>query len=270
MARKATPTLPDITVVHEVVRLARTADSTNRRRPEEPGNMHRTPEQVPVEFGYMHGTPELVALREYLARQPEERMVEFLALYWLGNGASQTARSYPDRYSHATRNLAHGAHYLSAKPLARALPLGLRKLGLEDDRGLLHPQGGRCRGGCPSHPDPADRFPGPVNPGTTVREILPAETGIPQDAIPERPEISTSHSSLAMPAENAGGTRCNHHPSPDTPIGRERTEFGIAVRLRTDRVVKRVSRWPTDSSASPSRPKRPIGSPTPAVALSRG
>jgi hypothetical protein len=43
-----------------------------------------------------------------------------------------------------------------------------------------------------------------------------------------------------MSAENTGGTRCYRHAPPDTLLGRKRTEFGIADRLRIDRVAKQV------------------------------
>ena len=41
-----------------------------------------------------------------------------------------------------------------------------------------------------------------------------------------------------MSAENVGGTRCYRHAPPDTLLGRKRTEFGIAVRLRTGQVTR--------------------------------
>jgi hypothetical protein len=115
MSRKTRPGLPDIDVVHEVIRLADALAAAELR-------------SGPAEALHTPRLPEHIALFDYLSQLPDMRMAELHALYWLGGRPSSAARAYYSLYQHALDNLDHGAAYLSAKPLSDALRRGLAKL----------------------------------------------------------------------------------------------------------------------------------------------
>jgi hypothetical protein len=111
------PGLPDLDVVHEVIRLDDALLAAMRRSG--PG-------------GSLRGdwSPERTALFDYLSALPDVRMAELHALFWLGCRPSSTPRAYEWLYEHALENLDHGAGYLTGRPLEEDLRRGLAKLGL--------------------------------------------------------------------------------------------------------------------------------------------
>ena len=128
MSRKTKPGLPDVDVVHEVIRLDDALLAAERR-----SNATEV----------LHGPwlPERVELYDYLSQLPDVRMAELHAVFWLGNQISRTAWAYDALYQHAMNNLDHGASYLSAKPLGDGLRRGLAKLGFSPDRIPSRPVG---------------------------------------------------------------------------------------------------------------------------------
>ncbi len=108
MSRKMKPVLPDVDVVHDVIRLADALVAAERRS--------TTAWDLP-----RPGLPEYVALFDYLTQLPDVRMTELHALFWTGVQLSSTARAFDSFYQHALRNLDHGAAYLAARPLGKAL-----------------------------------------------------------------------------------------------------------------------------------------------------
>jgi hypothetical protein len=128
MSRKTRPGLPDVDVVHEVIRLGDALLAAERR-------------STSTDVLRWFQLPERIALFDYLSRLPDVRMAELHAVFWLGNQLSSTARAYESLYQHALNNLDNGASYLSAKPLRDGLRRGLAKLGLSPDRITSRPVG---------------------------------------------------------------------------------------------------------------------------------
>jgi Protein of unknown function (DUF3775) len=132
------PGLPDLDVVHEVIRLDDLLVAASRRWG--PG-------------GSLRGSwlPERTALFEYLAGLPDVRMAELHALFWLGNRPSSTARAYDPLYQHAMNNLDHGASYLTGRPLGSHLRRGLAKLGLPTELTSSRPMNNPGAAAQPEH-----------------------------------------------------------------------------------------------------------------------
>jgi hypothetical protein len=142
MDSQTLPSLPDLAIVAEVIRLAEAAEAErdDQRPAEYP--MYRADDLDQ----FFRPTPGWDALVAYLRGLPEEDVARLYGLYRVGDRPYATHAEAMERYRHSVElatnpmHREHGAYDLAAKgPLADGLRRGLAHLGMAPERHQSRP-----------------------------------------------------------------------------------------------------------------------------------